>query len=231
MRPSGMTADVTHSGPWEGRPAAQQPQWRDHAAYHASCRTLESAAPLVAAEEIRQLRWSLAELLATGALLLQLGDCAESLYECTPRHTAQKLQVIDRLGNRFSELTGRRVLRVGRMAGQFAKPRSQPTENHGTLVIPSFRGHMINSELAVEQTRQPDPRRMVWAYEASAAVQRAMRTHRRADGPWSSHEALVVDYESRLVRRDPDTDELYLSSTHLPWAGERTRRPEQPCPG
>ncbi|QNP74749.1 3-deoxy-7-phosphoheptulonate synthase [Streptomyces roseirectus] len=229
MQPSGVTTDVVHGGPWEGRPAAQQPEWRDHAAYHESCRTLESAAPLVPAEEIRHLRRSLAELLATGALLLQLGDCAESLYECTPHHTAHKLQVVDRLGNRLSELTGRRVLRVGRMGGQFAKPRSRPTEQHGTQVIPAFRGHMINSELATPHTRQPDPRRMVWAYEASAAVQRAMRAHRRGDrdGPWSSHEALVVDYESRLVRRDPDTDELYLTSTHLPWAGERTRRPEQ----
>ncbi|WP_225801883.1 3-deoxy-7-phosphoheptulonate synthase [Streptomyces sp. NK15101] len=234
MQPSGVTADVTHGGPWEGRPAAQQPEWRDHAAYDASCRTLESAPPLVPAAEIRQLRWSLADLLTTDALLLQLGDCAESLYECTPRHTAQKLQVIDRLGGRFSELTGRRVIQVGRMGGQFAKPRSQATENHGELVIPSFRGHMINSELAVPQTRQPDPRRMVWAYEAAAAVQQTMRAHRRGDGrppatdgPWSSHEALVVDYESRLVRRDPDTGELYLGSTHLPWVGERTRRPDQ----
>ena len=236
MQPSGVTADVTPRGPWEGRPAAQQPEWRDHAAYHEACRTLESAPPLVPAAEVRQLRWSLAELLTTDALLLQLGDCAESLYECTPRHTAQKLQVIDQLGSRISELTGRRVIRVGRMGGQFAKPRSQSTENHGELVMPSFRGHMINSELAVPRTRQPDPRRMVWAYEASAAVQRAMRTHRHkggrpaavdGDGPWSSHEALVVDYESRLVRRDPDTDELFLSSTHLPWVGERTRQSAQ----
>lgn len=234
MQPSGVTADVNHSRPWEGRPAAQQPQWREHAAHEASCRFLESAPPLVTAAEIQQLRWSLADLLTTDALLLQLGDCAESLYECTPRHTAQKLQVVDRLASRFGELTGRRVLRVGRMGGQFAKPRSQSTETHGALVVPSFRGHMINSELAVPQTRQPDPRRMVWAYEAASAVQRAMRTHRRgegrppaADGPWSSHEALVVDYESRLVRRDPETDRLYLGSTHLPWVGERTRRPDQ----
>ncbi|PJE95951.1 phospho-2-dehydro-3-deoxyheptonate aldolase [Streptomyces carminius] len=234
MQPPGITADITHRRPWEGRPAAQQPEWQDHAVHHEACRTLESAPPLVPAAEIRQLRWSLADLLATDALLLQLGDCAESLYECTPRHTAQKLQVIDRLGNRLSELAGRRVIRVGRMGGQFAKPRSQPTENHGALVIPSFRGHMINSELAGPRTRQPDPRRMVWAYEASTVVQRAMRAHRRgggrrptADGPWSSHEALVVDYESRLVRRDPDTDEPYLGSTHLPWVGERTRQPGQ----
>jgi 3-deoxy-7-phosphoheptulonate synthase len=73
---------------------------------------------------------------------------------------------------------------------------------------------------------------MVWAYDASAEVQRALRSHREhndrlpaGEGPWSSHEALVIDYESRLIRQDPDTDEAYLSSTHLPWVGERTRDP------
>lgn len=233
MQKTGVTSDVTHREPWAGRPAAQQPEWRDHAFHHEACRTLEEAGPLVPAEEVRQLRWSLADLPATGGLLLQLGDCAESLYECTPRHTAQKLQLIDRLGSRFGELTGRRVVCVGRMGGQFAKPRSRSTESHGTLVLPSFRGHMINSELTVPQARQPDPRRMVWAHDAGALVQRAMRKHRRRDerppaveGPWSSHEALVLDYEARLIRTEPETDEPYLSSTHLPWVGERTRDPD-----
>ncbi|WP_405792430.1 3-deoxy-7-phosphoheptulonate synthase [Streptomyces sp. NBC_01506] len=213
-------------------PAAQQPDWRKHAAYDEACQGLASAPPLVTAAEVRGLRRSLSALLTTDALLLQLGDCAESFYECTPWHISEKLRVIDELGDRFSELTGRRVIRVGRMGGQFAKPRSQPTERHGALIIPSFQGHMINSEIATPMTRQPNPERMLWAYDAGDRVQRAMRTHRRGDGrtpetegPWSSHEALVIDYESRLIRRDPDTDELYLASTHLPWVGERTRQP------
>ncbi|GAA2102770.1 3-deoxy-7-phosphoheptulonate synthase [Actinomadura alba] len=166
------------------------------------------------------------------ALVLQLGDCAESFYECAAPHVSEKLRVIDRLGDRFSDLTGQTVIRIGRMGGQFAKPRSQATERHGELTIPSFRGHMINSEIATPVTRKPDPRRMLWAYEASDKVQRVMRTHRQRhgrmpamDGPWSSHEALVIDYETRLVRRDPDTGDLHLTSTHLPWVGERTRHP------
>ncbi|MEV0492145.1 3-deoxy-7-phosphoheptulonate synthase [Streptomyces atratus] len=232
MQPSSSTADFTQLGPWADMPAAQQPDWRDHAAYHAACQRLASAPPLVTASEIRRLRWSLSRLMTTGALLLQLGDCAESFYECAPRHISEKLRVIDELGDRFSELTGQSVIRVGRMGGQFAKPRSQETERHGTLIMPSFRGHMINSDIATPATRKPDPRRMLWAYDASEKVQRAMQTHRRGngrtatmEGPWSSHEALVIDYESRLIRRDPDTDDLFLTSTHLPWVGERTRRP------
>ncbi|SCL41873.1 3-deoxy-D-arabinoheptulosonate-7-phosphate synthase [Micromonospora pallida] len=234
MQQSSFTADSIQLGPWEGRPAVQQPDWRDHPAYQEACRSLASAPPLVTATEIRQLREALSRLATTGALLLQLGDCAESFYECTPRHTAEKLKVIDWLGDRLGELTGRSVVRVGRMGGQFAKPRSQALEWHDALSIPSFRGHMINSDLATSVARKANPRRMVWAYEASDQVQRVMRTYRRengptaaTEGPWSSHEALVVDYESRLIRRDPDTDDRYLGSTHLPWVGERTRQPAE----
>ena len=221
-------AEYTRRAAWADMPAAQQPDWRHHPAFLDACRSLASAQPLVPALEIRQLRKALTHLVATDALLLQLGDCAESFHECTVEHTRRKLEVVDRLGDRFSELTGRPVIRLGRMGGQFAKPRSQEVERHGADTIPSFRGHMINSDITTTVARRPNPRRMVWAYEASDRVQRVMRTYRRTatpEGPWSSHEALVVDYESRLVRRDPDTDDLYLSSTHLPWVGERTRQP------
>jgi 3-deoxy-7-phosphoheptulonate synthase len=234
MQQPSSTADVTQLGPWEGMPAAQQPDWRDHPAYHEACHSLASASPLVTATEIRQFREALSRLTATDGLLLQLGDCAESFYECTPRHTSEKLKVIDRLGDRLSELTGQSVIRVGRMGGQFAKPRSNAIEWHDPFRIPSFRGHMINSDIATSATRKANPQRMVWAYEASDRVQRVMRAYRQGngrtattEGPWSSHEALVVDYESRLVRRDPGTDELYLGSTHLPWVGERTRQPAE----
>lgn len=231
MQPPSSLAEITHLRPWEGRPAVQQPEWREHPAHDEACQTVASAAPLVTTTEIRQLREALSRLVSTNGLLLQLGDCAESFYECTPWHTTKKLEVMDSLGDRFSELTGQGVLLVGRMGGQFAKPRSQATESHGPLSIPFFRGHMINSDIATSMTRKPDPRRMVWAYEASDSVQRVMRTYRQGsrraatEGPWSSHEALVIDYESRLLRRDPHTDDQYLGSTHLPWVGERTREP------
>ncbi|RKS73131.1 3-deoxy-D-arabinoheptulosonate-7-phosphate synthase [Actinomadura pelletieri DSM 43383] len=236
MQPSTSPARSPHPEPWRGRPAAQQPDWHDHPGRPEAVRWLASAPALVTAAEVRRLRHALAGLTATDALLLQLGDCAESFYECAPRHVAGKLRLIDGLADRLRELTGRTVVRVGRMGGQFAKPRSRETEEHGGVTVPAFRGHMINSELVGPVTRRADPRRMVWAYEASAGVQHAMREYRRtrgsgtggtttADGPWSSHEALVLDYESRLIRRDPETGDRYLASTHLPWIGERTRDP------
>ncbi|MFE0153489.1 3-deoxy-7-phosphoheptulonate synthase [Nonomuraea sp. NPDC059007] len=210
-------------------PAAQQPEWRDHASYDDVCRRLALTPPLVKAAEIQHLRRSLIKMMQTGAFLLQGGDCAESFYECTDLHITEKIRVIDRLGDHLSDLTGQSVIRVGRMGGQFAKPRSQATEELGGLSIPSFRGHMINSETAALPARKADPRRMLWAYEASDKVQRAMRAHRQRqglpamEGPWSSHEALVIDYESRMLRPDPDSNRLYLTSAHLPWVGERTR--------
>ncbi|MFE0074753.1 3-deoxy-7-phosphoheptulonate synthase [Nonomuraea sp. NPDC059023] len=229
MQPPRSTAELGWLRPWESMPAAQQPEWRDHASFEDVCRRLALTPPLAKAAEIQHLRRSLIKMMKTGAFLLQSGDCAESFYECTDLHITEKIRVIERLGDHLSDLTGQNVIRVGRMGGQFAKPRSQATEDLGGLSIPSFRGHMINSEIASLPARTADPQRMLRAYEASDKVQRAMRVHRQRqglpamEGPWSSHEALVIDYESRMLRPDPDSNRLYLTSAHLPWVGERTR--------
>ncbi|MFE1439658.1 3-deoxy-7-phosphoheptulonate synthase [Streptomyces sp. NPDC058739] len=230
MTQSSPMTHLARLGPWADRPAAQQPDWHEHPAHPWARERLASAPPLVTPTEIRQLRATLARLTETGSLLLQLGDCAESFHECTPPHVARKLRVLDLLADRLGELTGSDVVRVGRMGGQFAKPRSQLTEPYGASTLPSFRGHLINAESPDPAARRPDPARMVRAHDLAATVHRAMRTHRErdgrpAEGPWSSHEALVLDYESPLLRQDPGTDAPYLSSTHLPWVGERTRRP------
>jgi 3-deoxy-7-phosphoheptulonate synthase len=232
MQSPSSATDLAGLSQWNGTPAEQQPDWREHAAYGDTCQRLAAAPPLVSADEIRRLHWSLSNLVADGNLVLQLGDCAESFYECTTSHIAEKMDVIESLGDRLSVLTGRDVICVGRMAGQFAKPRSQAMERHGNICIPSFRGHMINSEIATPLARKANPRRMFWAYDASDKVQRAMRARRQGgshlpavEGPWSSHEALVIDYETRMIRRDFGTGGTYLTSTHLPWVGERTRSP------
>jgi 3-deoxy-7-phosphoheptulonate synthase len=129
------------------------------------------------------------------------------------------------------------VLRVGRIGGQFAKPRSQPFEDVDGVLLPAFRGHMVNGEAPTAAARAHDPRRMVRAYEASAEVLRVLardRDRRPAspawrlaepfpDGPWASHDALVIDYEAALVRNQ--AGQRVLGSTHLPWLGDRTRAP------
>jgi 3-deoxy-7-phosphoheptulonate synthase len=212
--------------------AEQQPQWADHPSHARVCETLASADPLTAYADVWVLRGEIAAAAAGGALLLQAGDCAESLYECTAAWTLGKLAMLDHLGDQLSELTGCPVLRVGRIGGQFAKPRSEPTEQHAGVALPSFRGHLVNSEVPTAAARQPDPRRMLWGYEASkkvlswiAAYRRRADREYRALGPWASHEALVIDYESNLVRVGHGTGDMYLASTHMPWIGVRTSYP------
>lgn len=220
---------------WDLLPAEQQPHWRDHSAYARTRRSLLRAAPLVHHSEVTELRTSLAAVASGKARLLHAGDCAESFSEQTPEHLAGKLSALDSLGDFLSARCGQDVVRVGRIAGQFAKPRSAPTEHHAGVEIPSFRGHMVNGEEPSPEARRHDPRRMLLAYEAGTRVfdhlrrlrqQRAAAgSHRASLGPWASHEALIIDYEGPLVRTSPDGAE-YLASTHLPWIGERTRQLE-----
>lgn len=211
----------------------QQPLWADHPAFARTCSALAQAPPLVPWDEVALLRRSLAAVADGRALIVQVGDCAESFYEITPARTTEKLCLLDQLGDEMERAGGRPVVRIGRLGGQFAKPRSSPTERYGDLVLPAFRGHLVNSEVPTVSARQHDPRRMLWAYEASGRVMERVRNHLARQsptlteglhrGPWTSHEALVLDYERSLVR--PGGDGPYLASTHLPWIGVRTNDP------
>lgn len=206
---------------------AHQPQWSDHPQYELARRRLATAPALVSAAEVAELRTVLAGVAAGRAVLLQAGDCVESLSECTTKHVTAKLAVLDTLAERMAARAGAPAVRVGRIGGQFAKPRSRATEWYGGRELPTFRGHMINSTLATPAARRPDPRRMVLAYDAAAVVTALVGQRRlAATGPWTSHEALVLDYEESLVRVDPASGARYLASTHLPWIGERTRQPD-----
>lgn len=206
---------------------AHQPQWSDHPQYELARRRLATAPALVSAAEVAELRTALAGVAAGRAVLLQAGDCVESLSECTAKHVTAKLAVLDTLAERMATRTGAPAVRIGRIGGQFAKPRSRATEWYGGRELPTFRGHMINSTLATPVARQPNPQRMVLAYDAGAAVTDLVGQRRlAATGPWTSHEALVLDYEQNLVRVDPASGTRFLASTHLPWIGERTRQPD-----
>ncbi|MCD9142932.1 3-deoxy-7-phosphoheptulonate synthase [Streptomyces albireticuli] len=210
---------------WDLLPAEQQPRWSAHPDLPGVRRALQDAPALTTAADVRTLRRQLAEVALGRARLLQSGDCAEDIRERGPAHTAAKAELLAGLADRMALRTGRPVVRVGRMGGQFAKPRSSPTETHDGVDLPVFRGHLVNSPEPHPAARRHDPNRMLQAYEASAAVLRALDDRRTdAYGPWASHEALVMDYESPQVRRDPETGAPYLASTHFPWIGERTRQ-------
>jgi 3-deoxy-7-phosphoheptulonate synthase len=220
---------------WEGLPAAQQPHWRYHPDYLSTREQLALAPPLVNMLELDVLQRELANVTNGRGCLLQAGDCAESLAECTPAHIAAKLALLHNLADTFASVSNQPVVRIGRMGGQFAKPRSNPVELHRGHELPTFRGHMVNSELPTPTAREHDPGRMLRAYWASAQVHRALAADRKqrvdigplpgGGGAWSSHEALVIDYEGSAVRTDPASGNSFLGSTHLPWIGERTRQP------
>ncbi|PSM44810.1 phospho-2-dehydro-3-deoxyheptonate aldolase [Streptomyces dioscori] len=231
---TGDGARGTPRPPWPaGAEAAQQPDWATHPAYEPSCAELASAPALVTPEELARLRRALAVVAGGGAVMLQLGDCAESFEETDADQVRAKTAVLHALADEVADGTGLPVLRVGRIGGQFAKPRTLPHEEVGGVLLPAFRGHLVNGESPTPEARAHDPRRMVRAYEASAGVlgalarerdQRTRRSTEFVDGPWASHDALVVDYEARLVRTEGGR--RFLGSTHLPWLGDRTRAPD-----
>ncbi|MEU6995013.1 3-deoxy-7-phosphoheptulonate synthase, partial [Streptomyces sp. NPDC046465] len=128
--------------------------------------------------------------------------------------------------------TGKPVLRVGRIAGQFAKPRSKPTEIIDGVELPVFRGHMVNGPEPDAESRRPDPLRILTGYMAAGDIIEHLGWRERAAGRdvveplvWTSHEALLLDYETPMLRTD-DKGRLFLGSTHWPWIGERTRQVE-----
>lgn len=208
--------------------ALQQPPWEDPAQVARVRRELAARPALVRAEDVAALRSRLAEVAAGEAHVVQAGDCAEDPDDCTARHVARKCAVLDLLAGALKLTTGRPVIRVGRLAGQFGKPRSQPTETVAGRELPVYRGHMVNGPEPDPESRRPDPLRLLTGYMAADDIMGHLgwTGTRRAAGAeprvWTSHEALLLDYELPMLRRTEDGG-LLLASTHFPWIGERTR--------
>jgi 3-deoxy-7-phosphoheptulonate synthase len=160
---------------WRRRPAAQQPAWPDEEALKRAEARLATLPPLVVAGEARQLTSALAEVANGRAFLLQAGDCAESFADFAADNIRDKLKVVLQMAVALTYAAGVPVVKVGRIAGQFAKPRSSPTERVGDVELDSFRGHMVNDETFDEAARRPDPDRLVTAYHQSASTLNLLR--------------------------------------------------------
>jgi 3-deoxy-7-phosphoheptulonate synthase len=160
---------------WRRLPAAQQPEWPDAHALELSLKALSALPPLVFAGEARDLHRSLASVAAGEAFLLQAGDCAESFNDFGADNIRDKLKVILQMAVVLTYGAGVPVVKVGRIAGQFAKPRSAPTEQVGDLVLPSFRGHLVNDDAPTAEARRPDPSRLIAAYHQSASTLNLLR--------------------------------------------------------
>ena len=160
---------------WQTMPAHQQPEWPDSADLDRALKQIRSYPPLIFAGEARSLRSLLAHVAAGNAFLLQAGDCAESFEEFSANNIREKLRVILQMAVVLTYSLGVPVVKVGRIAGQFAKPRSSPWEKVGDLELPSFRGHIVNAEAATEAARVPDPDRLVQAYHQAASTLNLLR--------------------------------------------------------
>ncbi|MEV1085478.1 3-deoxy-7-phosphoheptulonate synthase [Streptomyces sp. NPDC050211] len=211
--------------------ALQQPEWNDLSQVQRVREILSSRPPLVRVDDVHTLRSLLASVAAGEAHVVQAGDCAEVPEECTAEHVRRKTAVLDLLATTLKMVTGKPVLRVGRIAGQFAKPRSNSFEQVGDLVLPVYRGHMVNSPEPDLEGRQPDPLRILTGYMAAGDIVEhlgwrapALRAWPSIEPlVWTSHEALLLDYEVPMIREVGD-GRRWLGSTHWPWIGERTRQ-------
>ena len=265
---------------WRQKPRVQMPDYPDQAALSAVEARLATNPPLVFAGEARRLRARLAEVAQGNAFLLQGGDCAESFGEFTADNIRDTYKLLLQMAVVLTFAAKRPVVKVGRMAGQFAKPRSAGMETINGVELPSYRGDIINELDFTEAARVPDPERMLRAYAQSAASLNLLRAfsqggfadinmvHKWTAGfaantegagdyreladkiteslefmkaagvsPdnaatlhtvnfYTSHEALLLEYEEALCRLDSMTGDMIAGSGHMIWIGDRTRQPD-----
>jgi 3-deoxy-7-phosphoheptulonate synthase len=262
---------------WKKYTALQQPQWPDQAEVDRVLTDLSQLPPLVFAGEIRALKSLLAKAVKGDAFLLQGGDCSEDFSKVTAPKIRETLKVLLQMAVVLTYAGGKPVIKVGRIAGQFAKPRSSNTETVNGIEIPSYRGDMVNRPEALESARIPNPKYMMKGYNMAASTLNLLRAFTKGgfatlqrvhswnqefviqspmgrsyerlakqieqaikfmetigiptDNPqitqtelFTSHEALLLEYEEALTRVDSTSNGWYDCSAHMLWIGERTRQ-------
>ena len=263
---------------WRRRPARQMPEYGDAGALAAVEKQLTSFPPLIFAGEARNLRAELAAVAGGKGFLLQGGDCAESFAEFHPDNIRDLFRVILQMAVLVTFAAPCPVVKVGRLAGQFAKPRSSASELQDGVELPSYRGDIINGAGFSAAERRPEPARMLQAYSQSASTLNLLRAFAQggyanltrvhswnrqfiADSTqgeryeeiagrveeallfmdacgitpentpalrhtefYTSHEALLLGYEQAMTRTDSTTGDVYDTSAHMLWLGDRTRQ-------
>ncbi len=183
---------------WRSKPIVQVPDYPDAAALADVEARIASFPPLVFAGEADKLKRALAEVAAGEAFLLQGGDCAESFAEHSANHIRELFRVFLQMAVVLTYSGGSPVVKVGRIAGQFAKPRSSPTEKRDGQELPSYRGDIINGEGFTAKDRIPDPQRQLEAYRQSAATLNLLRAF--SEGGYASLDNVLrwlLDFEQK----------------------------------
>ncbi len=212
-----------HPASWRDRTAGQIPAYRDQQRAEAVMAELARLPPLVTSWEVDALRDQLALAGEGKAFVLQGGDCAESFADCRSDAIVTKLKILLQMSVVIVSGLKRPVVRVGRMAGQYAKPRSTDTETRGSETLPSYRGDIINRNAFTPQDREPDPELMLRAYERSALTLNFVRSlidggfadlhhPENWDLDWVQHSPLAEQYH-RLVQTVSDGLDFFESLT------------------
>jgi len=262
---------------WRDFPIKQQPTYTDLEKLKKVESELASYPPLIFAGEARSLKAQLAKVVEGEAFLLQGGDCAESFTSFDANNIKDLFKVMMQMAVVLTFSGGKPVVKVGRIAGQFAKPRSADFEEVNGIALPSYRGDIINNVAFNEKDRMPKPKRLLKAYNQSAATLNLLRAFARGGMAdlhqvhswnldfvknnalgekyeqladkisetlkfmescgitsantnqlretvlYTSHEALLLNYEEALTRKDSLTGDWYDCSAHMLWIGDRTR--------
>ncbi|MBW5481404.1 3-deoxy-7-phosphoheptulonate synthase [Streptomyces bambusae] len=210
--------------------SAQQPDWPDPDTLATVVDLLGELPPLTPLAESDALRARLAAAARGEALLLQGGHCAEEFGERALGEAESTATTLRQMAEIVSYGAAVPVVPLGRMAGQYAKPRSKPTEERDGVELPAYRGDSVNGLGFTAADRAADPWRMMTAYGTAARTLDRIRLLPGADGDTSglplhvSHEALLLDYEYPLIRTDEATGRRWAGSGHFVWIGERTRQ-------
>ena len=258
---------------WRSRPSVQQPTYADVAALEHAVAHLRELPPLVTSWEVLALKHKLAEAQEGRGFLLQGGDCAESFADCTSPIISNRLKVLLQMSLVLVHGLKLPVVRVGRFAGQYAKPRSADTETRNGVTLSCYRGDIVNGPDFTASAREPNPQRLIEAHSRSALTMNFVRAlidggfadlhhpeywdlnwvehsplqdeYRRmvasigdsvrfmemlaGESPayqkvdfYTSHEALLLNYEGAATREVPRNPGWFNLSTHFPWIGMRT---------
>lgn len=202
---------------WRDRPVSQQPEYADAARLDAILAEIRRRGPLVSQEDCAELRKACASAAAGKAFIIQAGDCAESLDHDPLAAT----KIANELFATLSGAVSGETISIARIAGQFAKPRSETFEARDGLTLPSYRGDAINGLAFNAAARRHDAERLLAAYRHSAAT--LGHLHRLDRHPYTSHEALILPYEEAQVFQDGE-GRWWSGSGHMLWIGERTRQ-------
>jgi 3-deoxy-7-phosphoheptulonate synthase len=160
---------------WQAREAKQQANYADQAELQSALDELSGLPPLVTSWEILSLKKQIAEAQAGDRFFLQGGDCAESFAECNSEVITNRLKVLLQMSLALTHGLQKPVVRVGRFAGQYAKPRSSDNETRGDVTLPSYRGDLVNSAEFTPEARRPDPQRLIQAHASSAMTMNFVR--------------------------------------------------------